>query len=270
MRPRQIKLGLVFVTLALTFFACQNSDTYEPGDKSTSFYRSTLADLPACDTAHSGNLAYVTDVSQFYHCDGTAWTVVDISGAPGVDGATLEVVDTNGTRIGDLLFADWPRQRIGIRFDDEAVGTFAIDGRFQAGLCQHGYCTGDMTATAGGVSFNAGGTQSTWSQSYCSYTTADCTGTCWLPDAPLKNSIFQTKDNAFVRATGTETATAAAFDVLSVWRANQTSCVNNTTGAGVCCSNFLVTPTIASNTGVGVSTSYSLDGHPFNGPLYFE
>jgi len=263
--------------VAVLIVSCMKAVQQEPAT-SSSFYRTSLADLPTCDTSHNGNLAYVTDTEKFYHCDGFSWSIVDISGPPGLDGEDgadgdgLEVLDANGERVGDLAFFDVAGKRVGIHFDDDAIGTFDPHlGRFEAGICQNGYCSAAATATSGGVSFSPSETaQSTWTQSYCAFTTSNCTGTCWLSDLPIKHSLFQGNDNSFYRAQGTETATSGGITVRSIWRSNRTACTSNATGSGICCSNFVSTPTIASNTGVGVTTTYTLDGHPFDGPLYFE
>ncbi len=62
----------------------------------SSLYVTSAADLPVCDKAQTGALAYVKAEEHFVTCDGGEWDTVEIKGpqgAPGKDGVDGKVVE---------------------------------------------------------------------------------------------------------------------------------------------------------------------------------
>lgn len=64
--------------------ASAGQNTEEPA---VSLIVESPAGLPACLPLKTGNLAYVKSESQFYACEGTTWSKIDIKGAKGDPGA---------------------------------------------------------------------------------------------------------------------------------------------------------------------------------------
>jgi len=190
--------------------------------------------------------------------------------------STKSVYDANGDFLGSLENSTTPPFHI--KFRDISEGVFNEDGTFFSGVCggSDEYCTAIPTAsgrglsfrivTASGIVWDPDGAGETLTRSYCSYTTTDCTGTCYIPGAPQALSIFLTRDG-FVQATGSESTVGATIN--SVWLYDITSCSTLENGTGVCCSSFSGTSPVVS--GAGLSGEYTLPvtvpDYPFSGPL---
>ncbi len=116
----------------------------------------------------------------------------------------LNAYDGNNTNIGYVAFTDWPK--IGLILTDSSIlSVAAATGKYNGSLCDSGYCTSSTleallcdTSTCGTHLSNP------LSNTYCYYTSSDCSGTCYLPDKPFKNSVFVSK-SGYYKATGSET-----------------------------------------------------------------
>lgn len=176
-------------------------------ESSTSYLIGSAAELPKCNAARSGQLAYVKDEKQFYNCSGTEWATVEIQGTAG---SAQSVYDANDMRIGSLSFLNWPR--VGVEFSDGARAAFNINtGKFVAGLCADGFCEGRGSNGE--------------PRPYCYFDNSSCSGTCYVIGQPIRGTVVPTPGGVWVQADGTETATS--ISILSSWRHDFSDCVGS-------------------------------------------
>ncbi len=276
-----IKTPTLCAVAALALLGCGKSGDEDLG---TSFHSSTKADFPECTSKRSGYLAYAADESKFYTCDGSSWTEASIKGAKGDTGTTgatgtagtgaTSVYNASGTKIGTVAFAQWPM--VEIKFSDSGSGMFYAGGAFASGLCKNSFCTlmSLYTPTPPGaatLSFGNVNLDNTNPRSYLLYTTSTCSGTPYLPDQPIKHSVFMGPTNAFYKASGSESTSTIA--PVSIYLHDRFSCTNTAfyvTAAGVCCSLGTVSTASYYSVAATYTMPSAVPSYPFSGPLYFE
>jgi len=153
--------------------------------------------------------------------------------------------DGNSDKVGTVLFVDWPNTAL--EFSDGTVGQFHImTGKYSTGICETSDCALKGIEIYGTEFIDRG---------YCSYTSIDCSGTCYVNSKPLANSLY-IGPSGFLLASGSESS-AGAISGLSAYRHDLGDC--------------LVSGGTFSN-GYGVTTSHTLDpsvSYPFATPMYF-
>lgn len=281
MNSKKIFTFFVLVGLTTLLSWCgKKEDATDLIDEAPSYSSSTKALFPTCNSGRAGYLAYATDETKFYVCDGTSWSAVSITGPTGATGATgadgaagasgVSVYDKNGTKLGTVPFAAWPA--VGIEFSNNGVAMFNTDGTFSNSICSGtstGYCSPDVSVSGSQVLYTTTSPQ-TYPKSHVFFSGTNCSGSIYSPSKPVKNSLFYvpTTNGGFLVAAGTETVTGPMV-VGSMFINGGGSCTALTvTGNGICCNNGA-----NSMSGYPISTSYSLPTgltYPFTGPLYFQ
>jgi hypothetical protein len=132
------------------------------------------------------------------------------------DSSGYTVRNTSGVAVGTLSHIDWPG--LAIRFSDSTIGAFKQDdGKFYSGLCKNSNCNNYQNPFA--LWLSQQGISPLYT--YCFYTSANCSGTCYVNDAPVENALFRSKDG-FVVANGSESS--ASITYASIYRADSGTC----------------------------------------------
>jgi hypothetical protein len=193
---------------------------------STSSFVKTADLVPDCNSSREGNLVYIQADEEFQHCSSGTWTTVSITGQigeqgpigevgpagpsgstgpQGPPGQSVSILDGSNRRIGLFIqTTDSNPSKFLVRQDDGTIVTFASD-------------TGNPVLLTSSLVILS---------PYCQYTTADCSGTCYIPTVyrALKNSIIWAGTNRYLRATGTETTST----VNNIVRMFNGACINFT------------------------------------------
>ena len=225
-----------------------------------SYFFDAKEELPECDAAITGSLAYIKAESTFYHCTEGLWTLVDVTGPKGETGAKgdagatgsagqkgdkgaagdagtagtgggLWVYDADARRLG--ILSNWGTTP-GIYFTNGGHAYFSAAGTYAAMDC---YIGGSRTTCA--------------PPTVCQHTTSDCSGVCYIQNAPAKNAIVPGSSNWY-RGSGNEVQTTV--NTLAAYTGG--SCVSSPSASFL---SYPITESYSFPTGVS---------YPFTGPLY--
>ncbi|MGZ3689232.1 MAG: hypothetical protein ACXVBW_13085 [Bdellovibrionota bacterium] len=137
------------------------------------------------------------------------------------DGTSYSVKTADGSVVGTMSFADWPS--LAVRFSDSSIGMFQVsDGKFSNGLCKTSKCNNYPGGSTGSMVTWMNFINMRTDLTYCMYSSSDCTGTCYVTDAPIAGSLFLGKTGFYV-GTGSETSTSITTG--SLYRHDLSSCV---------------------------------------------
>jgi hypothetical protein len=97
---------LIIICIIAFFFTCSSAGKDNAGndgnDKDEHTYKGatvtkSVSDLPTCNSDTEGQLFYTLDTEEFHYCDGSSYTLIDLTGLAGADGADGISINWLGT-----------------------------------------------------------------------------------------------------------------------------------------------------------------------------